>query len=291
MIKSKITLGTVQFGLDYGISNTTGQVDQKAVTAILTTALKNGIEKLDTAYAYGSSEEFLGSSELSQQFKIISKVPANVSSDLEFIKYFKESLNRLKKESLYAYMFHDFNTFLSHKNLLKSINNLKTNKQVEKIGFSLYYPNQLEYLFEHNISFDIVQIPFNILDQRFLPYFKKLKEKGIEIHVRSIFLQGIFFMDHESMIKKFGKVITEITSIQNFAKETNLKLHELLLQVALTNNEIDQVVIGVATEKNLLDNLNLKELSLIEKEYLVNTYQQFASTNEELILPFNWKTI
>src|SRR4051812_1404886 len=110
MINSKFALGTVQFGLDYGISNKKGQVSVEEVSEILNFSIKNGIDTLDTAYGYGNSEEVLGNIDTSQKFKIISKLPI-LSKNEKAETFFFESLKRLKQKSIYAYMFHDFDFF------------------------------------------------------------------------------------------------------------------------------------------------------------------------------------
>ena len=106
---SKLALGTVQFGLDYGISNKTGQVEAKDVKSILEHARRQGLKTLDTAAAYGTSEEVLGDTIATSHFEIFSKFPANTSAET-FEQLLDESLQKLKVPMLKAYLAHDFKT-------------------------------------------------------------------------------------------------------------------------------------------------------------------------------------
>ena len=105
----------------------------------------------------------------------------------------KESLNRLNLKKVYGALFHVFDDFNKNKQLYEKLNNFKKDGLVEKIGFSLYFPEQLEQLINSKIDIDIIQVSYSIFDQRFVKYFKDLKMLGIEIHVRSVFLHGLYF--------------------------------------------------------------------------------------------------
>jgi len=111
----------------------------------------------------------------SSKFKIISKLP----KDLNKLNYYlNESLDNLNIKQLYAYLFHNFESFKNNHAAIKQLEQFKRKELIRKIGFSLYYPSELDYLFKNNISFDLVQVPYNILDQRFASYFPKLKKRG-----------------------------------------------------------------------------------------------------------------
>lgn len=283
---NKLALGTVQFGLDYGISNTQGQVKSKEVGEILTLAKEKKIHILDTARAYGNSEEVLGKYiEKENTFNIISKLSAGVKNVSEEIN---QSLKNLKQNKLYAYLFHDFSDFEKKPLLWNNLKQEKENRKIKKIGFSLYYPKQIEILWQKNIQFDILQVPYNLFDRRFEPYFEKLKNQNVEIHVRSIFLQGLFFMQPEKLSKHFESVKYKINRLQQLAKENQLTLASLPLFFVIQNPNIDKAVLGVSNLNDLQENLKILE-NCNEIQKLNINFNLFNEENEKIILPFLWK--
>lgn len=284
---SKIGIGTVQFGLDYGISNTNGKVSQNEANQILQLAKKSTISYIDTARAYGNSEQVLGNfiNILGNQFKIISKVSPSAKNTYEEVN---NSLQDLQVEKLYAYLFHDFDTFVNQPLLWEELNEIKLDGKVEKIGFSLYYPFQLDYLFEQNIDFDILQIPYNLFDRRFEPYFKKLKSKNVEIHVRSVFLQGLFFMDNQNLSTHFDSVSKKLTDLHVLAQTHKLDKAALPLFFVLSNPNIDITLLGLSSLSDL--EKNLKTIESFERiKQLKLDFTSFEEQNDEIILPFLWK--
>lgn len=286
---SKITLGTVQFGLDYGINNKTGQVSENEIKNILELAKSKKILFIDTAYLYGNSESRLGKATVADGivFNIISKLP-KCSRD-EVRDYFFESLKRLNINTIYGYLYHNFKTFLNDKSTFDELLTLKKEEKVKKIGFSLYYPSELENLFNENIPFDLLQIPYNLLDRRFEPYFSELKNRGIEIHVRSIFLQGLFFKDHNELGNKLLAFKNFLIRLNEFAKKNDMHLDEIALGFALTNNFIDKVVVGIDNSEQL-SRLIAIEKNAPSKEVFskLNEFISREEIPEELLIPSNW---
>ena len=283
---NKLVLGTVQFGVDYGINNNRGQVPKNEVFSILTLARKNQINLLDTAPAYGKAEKIIGEylKKNPGKFKIISKLP-KISDYCEISKSIDQSLGNLNIDRLYAYLIHDFNTIKKMPDLVKY---LKKNNRIKKIGFSLYRPEELAYLLENKIEFDIIQVPYNIFDQRFGPYFQNLKDKNIEIHTRSVFLQGLFFVPPQELTRNFKKISGKIRTLRNLGQKNNLSIGSLCLNFTVLNNLIDKIIIGVDNLKNLEDNLK----SLEDKKKVAKIYTELANlkeNDENIILPINWK--
>lgn len=283
---AKIALGTVQFGLNYGINNQTGQVSSDEVLSILQYASQQGITVLDTAYAYGVSEKVLG--ELHQDtnaFQIISKFPNQ--PNLKPQTCFQESLDRLQKKSLYGYMFHHFQTFKDNPLLWDDFVALKTQDKVQKIGFSVYYPHEITYLLDHKINFDIIQCPYSIFDRRFEPIFPILKEKNIEIHVRSVFLQGLVFKTSDQLTDFFQPIHQNLLQLHQIALNSQIAISDICLNFTFINPYIDNVVIGVDRLTNLVENIqSIKLFDHIKLIYpLLNDLQV---TNEQMLLPFLW---
>lgn len=274
---NKLVLGTVQFGLQYGV-NSAGRPNADAVKAILSEASKGGITTLDTSSAYGNSEEVLGDSIAKPgQFKIVSKYPKGGTPVGEM---FNGSLKRLKVEKLYGYLLHHFEVYKNNPAVWDEFIALKESGKVQKIGFSLYTPEELEFILKNGFPFDLIQVPFNIFDKKFLPYMKELHEKGVEIHVRSTFLQGLFFKDRNALPEKLKPMKKYLLQLDEFSQKSELSISEIALNYNLQNPYIDGVLIGVDNVEQLQMNLNSVKDTPIDIEFEIK--------EQELLNPVNW---
>ena len=196
----RLALGTVQFGLDYGIANAAGQVAPEEVARILTLAQQLGIDTLDTAINYGHSESVLGQCGISP-WQVVTKLPALPDGALDVAEWahshMRQSLARLGVVKVHAVLLHKPQDLLGKNGdaLLKALQDIKLQGHAAKTGISVYSPEELEcfYALHH---FDLVQAPFSILDQRLLVsgWLTKLHDMGVEVHTRSAFLQGLLLM-------------------------------------------------------------------------------------------------
>lgn len=251
--KEKLGLGTVQFGLAYGISNERGQVPRSEINSILELAKRRGIKILDSASSYGNAEELLGEQQL-DSFKIVSKfIPPQHDERLQ--KQFEASLANFKVSSLYGYLAHRPLELLKNPSHWQELLDLKSSGKVKKIGFSLNNPEELELLLQKDLVPDLVQAPFNYLDRRFENEFKNLKKIGCEVHSRSTFLQGLFFVEPEKLDPFFDDVKPVIQKLQKNKK----KLVGGLLKFSVSREFIDHVIMGVETEAQLNENLQTLE--------------------------------
>lgn len=245
----KIGLGTVQFGMSYGISNTAGKTPEKEVRKILGAAKKLGIKLLDSASGYGTAEEVLGENELSF-FALVSKFlppkPRETISD-----QLDRSLTNLQKSSIYAYLAHRPLDLLKNPKQWEELLSIKETGKIEKIGYSLNDPQELEALIKAQMVPDLVQVPFNYFDRRFEPQLKELKENGVEVHTRSTFLQGLFFMEPDSLDDYFDEVRSEIKNAQNLSGS----LAGSLMNFVLEKPFIDKLIMGVENSKQLEENI------------------------------------
>ena len=274
---SKLVLGTVQFGLQYGV-NSAGRPSEEAVKGILVEAAKGGITTLDTSSAYGNSEDILGVCTTPEEgFKIVSKYPKGVTPVGEM---FNGSLNRLKVDMLYGYLLHHFEVYKNNPKVWDEFVTLKESGRVKKIGFSLYAPEELELILENKSPFDLIQVPFNIFDKKFLPLMKEVHEKGVEIHVRSTFLQGLFFKDREALPEKLKPMKKYLLQLDDFSKKSGLSISEIALNYNLQNPYIDGVLIGVDNVEQLKTNLASVKDTPIDIEIEVK--------EKELLNPANW---
>ena len=278
MVKNKIILGTVQFGCQYGI-NSAGRPSVEMVTDILKAASAAGISTLDTSSAYGDAERVLGSclGRMEEKFDIVSKYPKGAGRIPEV---FDQSCHTLGSSCLYGYLLHHFNVYTQGKECWKEFLELRESGRVSRIGFSLYSPQELEVLLEDGVDFDLIQIPRNIFDRRFDSYLPELKRKGVEIHVRSTFLQGLFFKDRDSLPEKLKPLKKYLLDLDEYAVATGLSLSELALNYNLQNPCVDKVLIGVDNTEQLLANLAAVSDKKIELD--INVSEQ------DLLSPVNW---
>ena len=282
---ASLALGTVQFGLDYGINNTKGKVDETTVESILKYACLNKINLLDTALAYGDSEKVIGKVKGSDKFKIVSKLPPCSNNEVQ--KYFKQSLENLNVDYLYGYLIHNFNILEKDLNIWKALKDLKSEGKIKKIGISLYAPMELKKLWEWGIDLDLIQVPYNIFDRRFEVYFNRLKQLNVEIHTRSVFLQGLFFKEIQTLPNNFQKVITKLQRLKSISKKHQLSTSALCLNFVLSNKEINYAVVGVDNLEQLKQNVS-ESNKLVSKE-IQQELTELEVKDEHIINPSNWK--
>ncbi len=283
---NKIVLGTVQFGTNYGINNTSGQVTLEEVCTILTIAAQNGIKKLDTSSAYGTSEQALGNAlrMTGLNFNIISKYP---KSEVGVRDTFMKSLNNLGVKSLYGYLEHHFEFYQEHPESFDEMRRLKEEGYIQKIGFSLYNPQQLQYLYDHNTQFDILQFPYNIFDRQFDPYMEQLCKDNVEIHTRSAFLQGLFFKDTAALPEKLVPLKGNLDRLHQYCENHNLAVEGLALGYVLHNTYIQGALIGVDNHNQLENNLKVAAVILTNED--IEFIKSIDIKEKELLNPVNWK--
>jgi len=284
----KLALGTAQFGLDYGINNSRGKIPEEEAYEILRYCLQNRILVLDTAYSYGQSEEVIGRflRENNSNFKIASKSSARNSYELE--RCFFESLNRLNLKKIYGYLIHNFKTFTETTEIWDTLKRLRQQGQVEKIGFSLYYPEEAEYILEKRIEANLIQVPFSIFDQRFSNIFPLLKMRGIEIHTRSVFLQGLVFKKPEELDSGFCEIKDKLLFLQTTCRVMNIPLTAMCINFAHSNPYIDRVIVGVDSLTHIKNNVG----ALSHRDCINDIYPQLRTlrvNNKDVIIPSRWK--
>ncbi len=290
MIK-KLILGTVQLGLDYGINNQSGKPSQGKAFEILNTAFDNGISILDTAEAYGDSQHIIGKflkKYPNKSFQIITKLAANSEIRPEvFLHHIEQNCSLLNVNELYGYMFHNYESFKDKINLYDKFLLAKENKLITKTGISLYSNDQIEDVLNNYKEFDFIQIPFNLFDNatKRKALLDKAKSQYIEVHTRSVFLQGLFFKDKELLPEKL-KVLEPYLELLNKIKiQYNIDTVKLALQYVLQKEYIDQVLIGVETPEQLINNINF---SLKKEQIPHEAIDAINITENELLNPSNW---
>lgn len=256
---SRLALGTVQFGLDYGIANQHGQVSRDEAKAILDLARASGMDTLDTAIAYGESEQRLGEIGV-QDWQVVSKLPAipegcrDVSGWV--VEALTESLSRLRVKTLYGLLLHRPQQLLEQDGdpLYRALQQLKHDGVVQKIGVSIYAPSELDALCSR-FQLDLVQAPFNIMDRRMIDtgWLYRLSEQGTELHVRSAFLQGLLLMKTGERPGNFDRWGPLWAKYDDWLKQMGLTPLQACIRHALSFLEIDKVLVGVDSLVQLKD--------------------------------------
>lgn len=284
----RLALGTAQFGLPYGINNIEGQPSIAKVAQVLDHARQAGISLLDTAAAYGDSEARLGAilpTLPDAAFQLVTKVAAGPAEDVTM--RLQESLRRLQKPTLYGILFHDFAGQQQHPTAWQALQTAQATGQVKRIGVSLYHPWQVEWLLERQVSFDLVQIPFNVFDQRFSNWLPELNRRGIEVHVRSAFLQGLLLRNPATLSTFFLPLQAKLKRLHALAVGTEVPLSALLLLFAACAPGVTRAVIGVDSVANLEANVAAGQYQTAFEEVLPEL-RTFAEHDDTYILPYTW---
>ena len=293
----KIGLGTVQFGLDYGISNSQGSTPESEVADILEYAWQNGITILDTASGYGNSEEVLGrTSPANSSFDIITKTPAFPENTIDktdaekLIDTFRVSLNRLRQSAIYGLHFHNSGDLMKDgsQHLWEAVQSLKEDGLINKIGVSVYSPREIDILL-NKYPLDLIQLPLNVFDQRMSQegYLKHLKELEIEIHCRSVFLQGLLLMTPDKLPDYFNSIRNMMFQYCEVLQDQDISPLDAAMKFVSQQPEIDCVIVGVNNRSHLTEILNVtKNIDRLTPCIDFSTY----SINEEAIInPSLWR--
>ena len=282
---NKLIIGTVQFGTNYGINNSMGQVPIEEVSIILDLAYNQGIRTLDTSSAYGSSEVVLGKAlkNRDMNFNIVSKYP---KSEASVYDTFQNSLDNLGVNSLYGYLVHHFEFYQKYPEIFKEMTDLKNEGKIQKVGFSLYNVQQLQYLFDHDVKFDILQFPYNIFDRQFEPYMSQLADMNVEIHTRSAFLQGLFFKDTKTLPEKLVPLKKYLVTLHDYCYDADITIEQLSLGYVLANENVKGALIGVDSHHQLEKNLKVASYQLSQSD--LNYIKSIDIKEKYLLNPVNW---
>lgn len=289
---NKLALGTVQFGLNYGVANRSGQVSLSDSRKIIELAGLEKINFLDTAISYGDSEAVLGKIGVSE-FNIVSKLPDLPESCADIGLWVEEqvqsSLMRLGVSSLYGLLLHRSENLLGHfgKELIDALNRTKSSGLVNKIGVSIYDPSILGQLM-HLMHIDLVQAPLNVIDRRLESsgWLTRLHQDGVEVHTRSAFLQGLLLMPRNKIPAKFESWDRIWDKWSSKLEESNLSATAACLSYPLSLTEVDRVVVGVDSVDQI------KELIAASRmQFPQHDFSFMNSEDQVLINPSSWDAL
>ena len=284
----KLALGTVQFGLPYGIANLTGQVSRDEALVMLHLARENGIDVLDTAIAYGNSEDCLGSIGV-DGFRIVTKLPAlpDICSDVRsWVRCELEaSMSRLGISAVYGLLLHRPDQLLSsHGKILYDVmQELKADGLVHKIGISIYSPHELENV-AAGFVVDLVQMPFNLIDRRIMDsgWLQRLKDYGVEIHTRSVFLQGLLLMSKGMRPSRFSPWAQLWERWDDWLNGSGILPLQACLAFVLGFSEVDRVVVGADSFQQLQEIIDASRIVDI------GVLPDLRCHDERLVNPSKW---
>jgi aryl-alcohol dehydrogenase-like predicted oxidoreductase len=259
MTGSRLGLGTAQFGLDYGITNQAGQVPQQEVRAILRAAEEAGINMLDTAHLYGESEEAIGRCAGANSFSIVTKTPkfqgqAADRAAAQLRTAFQASLDKLGRQHVRGLLFHDAGDLLGPlgPSLWEEMRRMKAADRVERIGVSVYEGAEIDAVLDR-FAVDIVQLPWNPVDNRLETgrQLEKLAAAGVEVHARSLFLQGLLLQPAEKIPDCFAPIREAVVDLDRRFAAAGLGRLEGILAAAFERREITRFVVGVTSAEEL----------------------------------------
>jgi aryl-alcohol dehydrogenase-like predicted oxidoreductase len=288
---SLFTLGTAQLGIPYGIANKSGMPDETRAQEILEAAWQNGIYSFDTATAYGESERRIGTfienhpercSSLfiatKGAYRSDNRIPEKQIAE-ELLSQLEASLKTLKLKTVTLYMIHDFASFRHfRKAYYMFFNEAKKRGYIGYAGLSLYDPEEAEEILDYHTEepiIEAVQLPYNLFDRRFAEklLFQRFRSAGFIVFIRSVFLQGLFFLSPVSLSAKLKTAEPYLTALNQISSEYGTSIRRIALGFAKQNADPDSIVIGVESVEQLRENIDaadgelpLELISRIERE-------------------------
>lgn len=280
MTIEKLGLGTVQFGQAYGISNTRGQVPLRDARAILARAAEAGIKLLDTAANYGDAEDVLAKSGTSA-FRVVSKT-IHLKHGLDTVlARVRQSAAKLNADTVLVHAASDLKG-ADGEALWAGLQRLRADGVVRRIGISAYVADDPVALAER-FGPDAMQLPFSLLDQRLLAdgSLDRLKERNVEIHARSLFLQGLLFL--EELPAKLAAAAPHLARMRELLREANTTPLAAALSFVLTRPQIAFGLVGVTSLQELEEIIGALQVPLPDLDWA-----SFALKDEKVLTPSLW---
>lgn len=293
---SQLMLGTVQFGLKYGVANKVGQPSYKEARDILACAFEGGVNCLDTAAGYGTSEEVIGKAAaelgIADQLVVVTKIVRmheNLSSAKASDEIIEESvirsLKRLRLDVLPICLFHCEDNWQYVDSLLK----LKDKGRVKHIGSSVMTPDAAFYVV-HSGQADAVQIPTNLFDHRFTRggFFEEASAKGVALFVRSIYMQGLVMLPENEILPELTDVIPIRRKLEALAHEAGISLSELAVRYVISLNGLTCALVGVDTIEQMRQNLDLFAKGPLDTSLMEAIRAVVSDFSDDILMPNRW---
>jgi aryl-alcohol dehydrogenase-like predicted oxidoreductase len=249
----RLGLGTAQFGLAYGIANA-GKTPRAEVSGALEEAVRCGFALLDTAPAYGDAEELLGELGAASNLRVVTKTPA--AGDAPIASALDASLARLRAPKAYALLEHRPALLLGAQGARRftELARLRGEGRVEKIGAAVYTRAEIDAL-QGRFALDVIQLPLSILDQRLLRdgTLARLKERGVEVHARSLLLQGALALDTRALPRFLAPLAPALVRIEVEAQRRELTRLALAIAFVASLREVDFAIVGAASRAQVAE--------------------------------------
>ena len=287
MHHKKLIIVTAQFGMKYGIANKKGIPSDNETIKIFNTAKSRNINFIDTAIAYGNCERRLGELLDLKNYKVITKINNDIFYDLDSItKIVKSSCNRMRTNSLNTVLLHGLsNSKELNQNNLNLLEILKNKETIKRVGISIYNEVEFDEIL-NNFQIDVIQFPLNILNRNsfrsFL--FKEAKSRNIEIHARSIFLQGLLLMEKDKRPPYFKEWSSLFEKWDRWIINEEVNPIEACLSFAFHNKYIDKVVIGIDSYSHLKS-----IVGFLDDLEIITPPKNLFSFDKNLTDPSKWK--
>lgn len=285
MVRNKIAIGTAQFGMVYGITNSRGKIPASEVGDILERASAALTELIiDTSPRYGDSEQIIGRllQERGLRATLVTKTPRSAD---QIISTFVASLDRLRVDKVYGVIDHNAQTLLSEDGdkAFKALDRLRKDRCVTKIGASVYNASQIETLLDR-YSVDLIQVPLNILDQRLIDsgHLRRVKDRGLELHARSVFLQGVLLNPPPEVDSRLQRLGSPVRALHDAARARSLSPLQAALGFVLGRPEVDRAVIGVTSLAEF------EEVLAAAAPLTIPFPRRFGLTDPDLLDPRSW---
>jgi aryl-alcohol dehydrogenase-like predicted oxidoreductase len=283
----KLALGTAQFGLNYGIASPQPQVEFLESKAIINYAADHGMSLLDTAMGYGDCEARLGEIGVSG-WKVVSKLPeVPTQGDVKnwITNAVKSSLNKLKIDSLYGLLLHRPDQLNGKRGaeIYETLQHLRVSGLVEKVGVSIYEPSELEDVLSVG-DIDLVQSPLSVLDRRLITsgWLKRLADRGVEVHARSVFLQGLLIMSAEQRPRKFDHWSSLWSRYHEWVRASGQSPLDICLSYVSSIPHVQQIVVGVNSFNQM------EEILQAQIGFAPEFPLDLVTCDEELLNPLAW---
>lgn len=294
---AQLCLGTVQFGMYYGINNQIGrQPTWEDSFEMIDYALSHGINTIDTARAYGEAELLLGEYFKSRSdkcnVKLISKLRPNCMETKDIRGTIEseltDSLQRLRIDVLDGYLLHTPEYILEHE-IVDGLVNMKEQGLVKNIGVSIYDIKHGYAAIDTGIV-DYIQLPYSVFDQRGSRegFISAARKAGITIFTRSAFLQGLFMMDAEAVPERVKKSVPYLLKFNELLEKYNVDRVSALLGFVKRRDDIDYLVFGVEKIEQLIEDLQKYKNIIVPDGFYQEVEEQFGQMETSIIIPSLW---
>ena len=295
----KLCLGTVQFGMDYGVQGGSRPSVKEAV-AMLDFAVQNGVDAIDTAAAYGTAEEVVGEF-LSRRtvprdtIQVITKFGTGIFDGAAAAGYpqrlkdaAETSLKRLRTDYLDAFICH-VPSAAGDEAVASAMAALKETGLVRHVGFSVYETTEAMSCLDAD-EVDFIQAPFSVFDQRMKSSgaLAKAAAKGVDVHTRSAFVQGLMLMPPASIPSHLAATKPYVEELESLCRERGITRRFLALAYVRAQPEISHLVFGVdnrAQLNEIIDDFN----RTIPAEIVTDIAARFASVSADIFMPNKWR--